>query len=127
MEKELFKLVVISAYDNLGKLHLVKAIKERLNIGLLEAKNWVENLPKEIEDQTREDIAFYQEMFRCEVMSNNYNPYIPVSMEPDEATATALMWYDAQPKYIQEMVDLVNHWKQPRVYAACGGMNMHSE
>jgi hypothetical protein len=48
--------------------------------------------------------------------NNNYIDYYKVR-EPDDETKVALQWYDGQPKYIQEMVDVVGRWNNPPLVA----------
>lgn len=113
----MYKIAVLeySVDDRHGKLYAVKAIKERLNLGLLEAKHWVEGLPKQLDNQDEDDLKFYQEHFRCEVavIREHESPYYSNHniQEPDEATAAALVWLSAQPDFIKENVKLIGEWE----------------
>lgn len=101
---------------NHGKLYAVKAIMERLNLGLKEAKDWVEALPASLDNQTKEDFSFYQEHFRCEIKDSENNHNI---QESDEATATALIWLSAQPDFIKDNVKLISDWERRNHFVGC--------
>jgi hypothetical protein len=105
-----------------GKLEAVVAIKNFHKIGLKEAKDWIDSLPHEIDNLTEEECEFYRSHFRCEVVDTSIpNPYMSNHniQEPDEETKVALQWYEAQPKYIQEMIDTVGRWNNQPLIAVC--------
>ena len=102
-----------------GKLEAVVAIKNFHKIGLKEAKDWVDGLPRILENQSSADVEFYQKHFSCGVEDSDASIQMYRYKEPDEETKVALQWYDAQPKYVQEMIDAVGKWNNP-IVVACG-------
>jgi hypothetical protein len=115
--------ITVLEYNENGKLHAVKAIKDRWNMGLKEAKDWVEALPKRLEGEySIEDVDWFQERFRCSVDPIE-NPYYSNHniQEPDADTASALIWLSAQPDFIKDNIKLIGDWEHRNcfVVATC--------
>lgn len=121
MEKR-YKITILD-YNEVGKVHAIKAIKDHLNIGLKEAKDWVESLPQLLDGEYNlEQVHWFQDRFSCEISdgieTDSVSLYFPI-VKPDEETKIALAWYETQPKHIQEMINIVGKWNNPQLIA-CG-------
>jgi hypothetical protein len=108
----MYKITVLGYNEN-GKIHAVKAIREHWHMGLREAKDWVESLPQTLDGYySIEGVKWFQEHFRCSIDvidiidTIEANPYYSNHniQEPDEATAAALIWLSAQPEELMKKI-----------------------
>jgi len=114
----MYKIAVLN-YTG-GKLAAVIAIKSHLNLGLKEAKDWVESLPIRLENQDLDDVEFYRGLFRCDVMEEK-SPYESNHniIGPDDNTKEALAWLEGQSAEDKARIDLIGKWYNQPLIAVC--------
>lgn len=116
----MYKVHIYHYFLSVGKVQTVMGVKNILNLGLKEAKDFVESLPTSIEVEDRETVERLKEWFNCDAylkkddeIPSNYN-----IREPDEATKEALAWRDSLSEKEQEMIKLIADWENPVCIAA---------